>query len=277
MSRIKNLVTAKWLISNISLDNLKICDATYFLPTHNRDAEKEYVNEHIANAIRFDIDAIKDPDSDLPHMLPTREKWEQILSCLGISNEDRIIVYDNSDVVSSCRGWYNFIYFGHDKDQVSVLDGGLKKWIIEKKMTTNENTNILKSKYIARENKHLVKNINEINDNIKTKNFKVIDARSKERFNGTAPDPRKNVRSGSIPNSLCLPYKEVINSRDNTFKNRSEISKKFDEIIDSNDNNRVFSCGSGITACVLSLAYSLVNNTYSPTVYDGSWAEYGKL
>ena len=113
--------------------------------------------------------------------------------------------------------------------------------------------------------------------NIKTKNFKVIDARSKERFNGTAPDPRKNVRSGSIPNSLCLPYKEVINSRDNTFKNRSEISKKFDEIIDSNDNNRVFSCGSGITACVLSLAYSLVNNTYSPTVYDGSWAEYGKF
>ena len=157
------------------------------------------------------------------------------------------------------------------------MDGGLKKWTIDKKMTTNDNTIILKSKYIARENKHLVKNINEINDNIKTNNFKVIDARSKERFDGTAPDPRKNVRSGSIPNSLCLPFKEVINAKDNTFKNRSEISKKFDEIIDSNDNNRVFSCGSGITACVLSLAYSLVNNTYSPTVYDGSWAEYGKL
>ena len=152
-----------------------------------------------------------------------------------------------------------------------------EKWIIDKKMTTNDNTIILKSKYIARENKHLVKNINEINDNIKTNNFRVIDARSKERFDGTAPDPRKNVRSGSIPNSLCLPFKEVINAKDNTFKNRSEISKKFDEIIDSNDNNRVFSCGSGITACVLSLAYSLVNNTYSPTVYDGSWAEYGRI
>ena len=138
-------------------------------------------------------------------------------------------------------------------------------------------TNILKSKYIAKENKHLVKNINEINDNIKRNNFKVIDARSRERFEGIVPDPRKNVRSGSIPNSLCLPFKEVINSNDNTFKNKNEISKKFDEIIDLSEKNRVFSCGSGITACVLSLAYSLVNNTYSPTVYDGSWAEYGKL
>ena len=247
------------------------------MPGTNRNPYDEYLNKHIPGAIFFDLDKSSELNTKLPHMLPTREKWEEIISSLGISNKDRIVIYDNSDVVSSCRGWYNFIYFGHDKDLVSVLDGGLKKWIIEKKMTTNENTNILKSKYIARENKHLVKNINEINDNIKTKNFKVIDARSKERFNGTAPDPRKNVRSGSIPNSLCLPYKEVINSKDNTFKNRSEISKKFDEIIDSNDNNRVFSCGSGITACVLSLAYSLVNNTYSPTVYDGSWAEYGKL
>ncbi len=270
-----SLVSSDWLEKN--LKNVKIIDCSWHMPGINRNPYEEYLSKHIPGAIFFDLDKNSEQKSDLPHMLPTREKWEEILSSLGISNNDRIVVYDNSDVVSSCRGWYNFIYFGHDKDLVSVLDGGLKKWIIEKKMTTNENTNILKSKYIARENKHLVKNINEINDNIKTKNFKVIDARSKERFNGTAPDPRKNVRSGSIPNSLCLPYKEVINSKDNTFKNRSEISKKFDEIIDSNDNNRVFSCGSGITACVLSLAYSLVNNTYSPTVYDGSWAEYGKL
>ena len=111
----------------------------------------------------------------------------------------------------------------------------------------------------------------------KKKNFTIIDARSKERFNGSVPDPRKNVRSGSIPNSVCLPFKEIINSSDNTFKSVSEISKKFSEIIDLNDDKRVFSCGSGITACVLGLAYSLVNNTYSPTVYDGSWAEYGRI
>ena len=129
----------------------------------------------------------------------------------------------------------------------------------------------------AKGNKNMVKSIFEINENIEKKNFTVIDARSKERFNGSVPDPRKNVRSGSIPNSVCLPFKEIINSSDNTFKGVSEISKKFSEIIDLNDDKRVFSCGSGITACVLGLAYSLVNNTYSPTVYDGSWAEYGRI
>ena len=120
-------------------------------------------------------------------------------------------------------------------------------------------------------------NIIEVNENIEKKNFTIIDARSKERFNGSVPDPRKNVRSGSIPNSVCLPFKEIINTSNNTFKNVNEISEKFREIIDLNDDKRVFSCGSGITACVLGLAYSLVNNKYSPTVYDGSWAEYGKL
>ena len=104
----------------------------------------------------------------------------------------------------------------------------------------------------------------------------VLDARSKERFEGKVPDPRKNVRSGSIPNSLCLPFKEIINE-DGTFKNTDEISKKFMQIIDRKYNNIVFSCGSGVTACVLALAYSLVNNKYSPIIYDGSWAEYGKI
>ena len=100
--------------------------------------------------------------------------------------------------------------------------------------------------------------------------------RSKERFDGIVPDPRKNVRSGSIPNSLCLPFKEIINE-DNSFKKKDEISKIFNQIVDLKHSNIVFSCGSGVTACVLALAYSLVNNTYSPTIYDGSWAEYGKI
>ena len=122
----------------------------------------------------------------------------------------------------------------------------------------------------------MVKNKNQINSNISLSEFFVIDARSKERFEGKLPDPRKNVRSGSIPKSLCLPFKEIIN-KDNTFKKKDEISKIFNKIIDVKHKNLVFSCGSGVTACVLALAYSLVNNTYSPTIYDGSWAEYGKI
>ena len=270
-----SLVTSNWLEEN--LFDVKIIDCSWHMPGINRDPYEEFSKNHIPNAIFFDLDKNSDQTKDLPHMLPSKEKWEEIVSSMGISNKDRVIIYDNSEVLSSCRCWYNFIYFGHDKQLVSVLDGGLKKWLIENKKTTSQNSIIKKSSYIAKENKNLVKSILEINENIEQKNFTVIDARSKERFDGSVPDPRKNVRSGSIPSSVCLPFKEIINTSDNTFKSVSEISKKFSEIIDINDQNRVFSCGSGITACVLSLAYSLVNNTYSPTVYDGSWAEYGRI
>ena len=269
-----SLVTTNWLEKNIT--KVKILDCSWHMPNVNRKAYEEYHQKHIPEAIFFDLDKYSDLNTDLPHMLPDPITWENIVSSLGISNDDRIIIYDNSDVLSSCRCWYNFIYFGHNPNLVSVLDGGLKKWILEKKLTSNIQTNLTKSEYKAQENKKLVKNKNQINENINKKDFVVIDARSKERFEGKVPDPRKNVRSGSIPNSLCLPYKEIINEN-NTFKNIDEISEKFNQIIDPNNNNRVFSCGSGVTACVLALAYSLVKTKYMPTIYDGSWAEYGKI
>ena len=173
-----SLVTSDWLENNLS--DIKMIDCSWHMPGIDRNPKEEYSKNHIPGAIFFDLDKNSDQDTDLPHMLPTKEKWEEIVSSMGISNTDRIVIYDNSDVLSSCRGWYNFIYFGHDKKIVSILDGGLKKWKIENKITTNENTNIFKSKYIATENKYLVKNIKEINDNLKTNNFKVIDGRSKE-------------------------------------------------------------------------------------------------
>ena len=269
-----SLVTSDWLENN--LDKVKIIDCSWHMPDVKRNAYEEYLQEHIPNAVFFDLDKYSDANSDLPHMLPNTITWKEIVSNLGISNNDRIVIYDNSDVLSSCRCWYNFIYFGHDPKLVSVLNGGLKKWIIENKAVDNSKIKIKKSEYTSKENINLVKNINQINSNINIKDFFVVDARSKERFEGKVPDPRKNVRSGSIPNSFCLPFKEIINE-DNTFKNIEEISKKFIQIIDIKQNNIVFSCGSGVTACVLALAYSLVNNKYSPTIYDGSWAEYGKI
>ena len=269
-----SLVTSDWLENN--LDKVKIIDCSWHMPDVKRNAYEEYLGKHIPNAVFFDLDKYSDANSDLPHMLPNTITWKEIVSNLGISNNDRIVIYDNSDVLSSCRCWYNFIYFGHDPKLVSVLDGGLKKWIIENKEVNNSKIKIQKSEYKSKENINLVKNKNQINSNINIKEFFVVDARSKERFEGKVPDPRKNVRSGSIPNSFCLPFKEIINE-DNTFKNKEEISKKFMQIIDIKQNNIVFSCGSGVTACVLALAYSLVNNKYSPTIYDGSWAEYGKI
>ena len=269
-----SLVTSDWLENN--LGKVKLIDCSWHMPDVKRNACAEYLKEHIPGAIFFDLDKYSDANTDLPHMLPNQTIWEEIVSNLGISNNDRIIIYDNSDVLSSCRCWYNFIYFGHNPNLVSVLDGGLKKWTLENKVVNNSKIKIQKSKYKSQENKNLVKNKNQINSNINIKDFFVIDARSKERFEGKVPDPRKNVGSGSIPNSFCLPFNEIIN-KDNTFKNTEEISKKFMQIIDIKHNNIVFSCGSGVTACVLALAYSLVNNKYSPTIYDGSWAEYGKI
>ena len=269
-----SLVNIDWLEKN--LNKVKIIDCSWHMPQANRSGIEEYKKEHIPNAIFFDLDKNSKVDTDLPHMLTDINSWEKIMGNIGIENNDEIVIYDNSDVISSCRCWYNLIYFGHDPKLVHILDGGFKKWKKEKKTINNEIITNAISIYIANENRKLVKNKKEIDENIATNEYNIIDARSKERFDGNAPDPRKNVRSGSIPNSLCLPFKKIINE-DNTFKKKDEISKIFNQIIDLKHNNLVFSCGSGVTACVLALAYSLVDNTYSPTIYDGSWAEYGKI
>ena len=270
-----SLVDTDWLYNN--LNKVKILDSSWHLPTQNRNALKEYSNEHILNSIFFDIDKYSDKETDLPHMLPKIREWEKIVSNLGISNKDKIIVYDNSDLISSCRCWYTFIYFGHDPSLISVLNGGLKKWKKEGKPVVNDITKISKTYYSAKENKEMVKSKIEIDENISSRKFKVIDARSKERFEGKVPEPRSNVKSGSIKHSSCLPFGKLINKNDNTFMQKNELTLSFKEIIDTKDNNVVFSCGSGVTASVLALAYSLINNKYIPTIYDGSWSEYGLI
>ena len=210
-------------------------------------------------------------------MLPNEKEWEKIVSNLGIANEDRIIAYDNSDVISSCRCWYTFIFFGHNPNLVSVLNGGLLKWKKENKKTTNEDSKHEKKNYKAMKLAHLVKSKEEIDKNILEKKFQVVDARSKSRFLGLEKEPRQNVRSGSIQNSYCLPFGELIDQKDKTFLEKNIIREKFTNIGINNEKNVVFSCGSGITASVLGLAYSIINDKYLPAIYDGSWAEYGKI
>ena len=268
-----SLVESGWLENNIN--NTKILDCSWHMPDINRNGYNEYLKEHIPGSIFFDLDKYSKNNTDLPHMLPDPIVWEQIVSSLGISNNDKVIIYDYSDVISSCRCWYTFLYFGHNQNSVFVLDGGLKKWKEENRETVKSITNISKSKYFATENKKLVKNKIEIDQNILEKKFKVLDARSKKRFEGKEAEQRKGLRSGSIPGSYCLPFRQLIND-DNTFKKKDEIRLEFMSIINLEENDIVFSCGSGITASVLALAYSLINNKYSPTVYDGSWSEFGK-
>ena len=269
-----SLVSTDWLEKN--LDNVIIIDCSWHMPQTSRNGLEEYKKQHIENAIFFDLDKNSEQKTDLPHMLVDKNSWEKIVSDMGIKNQDEIVVYDNSDVISSCRCWYNFIYFGHNPKKIHVLNGGLKKWNDEKKQTTNILTKTKISKYSAIEKKELVKNKNEINKNISSNIFKVIDARSKERFEGKIPEPRKGLRSGSIKNSFCLPFSELIN-RDGTFIDKDKISKKFKSLNCDGNIDVVFSCGSGVTASVLALAYSLIDNKYMPKVYDGSWSEYGKI
>ena len=270
-----SLVSTEWLDKNHS--KVKIIDSSWHMPNANRNAYEEYKKEHIKNAIFFDIDKFSNKKTELPHMLPDEKEWEKIVSNLGITNEERIIVYDNSDVLSSCRCWYTFIFFRHKPNLISILDGGLSKWKKENRETTDKTSNHEKKNYKAKKISQLVKTKEEIDKNISEKKFQVVDARSKNRFLGLEKEPRPGIRSGSIKNSYCLPFGELINPEDKTFLEKNLIKEKFAKIGINKENNVVFSCGSGITAAVLSLAYSMINDKYLPKIYDGSWAEYGLI
>ena len=268
-----SLVETDWLEKKIK--EVKIIDCSWHMPQTKRIGLNEYKKQHIPNAIFFDLDDNSKKDTNLPHMLVDKNQWNEIVSKMGIKKEDEIVVYDNSDVVSSCRCWFNFIYFGHDPKLIHVLNGGLDKWIKENKRITNQTTNLKISQYKGSEKKELVKDKEFIDQNIKKQIFKVIDARSKERFEGKVSEPRKGLRSGKIENSFCIPFYQCLNE-DKTFKKKKELINVFKTCLKNlNEKNIVFSCGSGVTACVLALAYSLINDKYHPCIYDGSWAEYG--
>jgi len=259
------------------LGTTKIIDASWHLFAH-RNGFKEYQKEHIENAIFFDLEKNSNQKKNLPHnhFFPKKKDWEESLSKMGISNNDRVVIYDNSDLISSCRCWFQFLYFGHSPNLLFILDGGLKKWKLENRKVTSKETKITHSKYLAKENKYMIKVKSQIEENVKKKEFKILDARSKDRFEGKVNEPRPGVKSGSIENSLCLPYSECINSKDNSFLNKNILEKKF-KSLGIIENNVVFSCGSSVTASVLGVAYSLINNKYMPNIYIGSWSEYGKI
>jgi len=268
----KSLVSTNWLDKN--LENVRVFDASWHLPAAKRDAFQEFKESHIKNSLFFDIDKNSNQNSSLPHMLTKKEEWEKILSKYGINNSDHVIIYDNSDVISSCRVWYNFLYFGHSANLISILDGGLKKWLEEKRSTFKEIKNFECSKYQATENSSLVLNKNQINSNIKDKVFELVDARSRERFLGKQAEFRKELASGHIEGSKNLPFKELINESDKTFKKKKNLIDVFIKYKIDINKNLAFTCGSGITACVLGLANSIISGK-QPVIYDGSWSEYG--
>ena len=268
------LVSTDWL--NENLNKVKIIDASWHLDK-KRNAIEEYNENHIENAIFFDLDRNSNQKKDLPHghFLPSKNDHEKSISEMGITNTDRIIIYCNSNLISSCRAWFQFIYFGHNPKLVSVLNGGMKKWKLENRKITNAKTKIIPSNYKAKENKNMIKVKSQIDDNIKRKEFTILDARSKNRFLGLEPEPRPGIKSGSIEGSKSMPLGEIVNPNDNTFLDKEKLRDLFNSSM-VNSNKIVMSCGSSVSAASLALAYSLINVDYIPKIYIGSWTEYGK-
>ncbi len=269
-----SLVSTNWLDNN--LNKVKIIDASWHLDK-NRNAIEEYNKEHIKNAIFFDLDKNSNQRKDLSHghFLPPTTGHEKSISEIGIVNTDRIIIYCYSDLISSCRAWFQFLYFGHDPKLVSILNGGMKKWKLEERKVTNLKTKIIPSKYKARENNNMIKVKSQIDENKKKKEFTVLDARSKNRFLGLEPEPRPGIRGGSIEGSKSLPLSELVNTKDNTFLDKKKLKDVFN-IKGINTNKIVMSCGSSVSASSLALAYSIINDDYMAKIYIGSWTEYGK-
>ena len=266
------LKSTSWLCENIG--RVKILDASWHMPNSNRNALVEFNKNHIESSIFFDLDKNSNQKVSLPHMLPELEEWEKIVSKLGIKNNDHIVVYDNSDVLSASRCWFTFLYFGHDMNLISVLDGGLKKWKLENRPLSNEKVNFPETNYKASIKENLVINLDQVEKNIEKREFCLIDARGEKRFKGLVEEPRKNLRKGNVRGSKNLPFSKIINSEDNTFKKKEELENIFLNHDIKVNEKLAFSCGSGITACVLGLASAIISNEL-PIIYDGSWAEYG--
>ena len=250
---------------------IKILDATFYLPDSGLNAEKEYNDKHIKGAVFFDINKIADPQNSLPHMIPSKEIFSEMMKNLGLNNDDEIIIYDNSPILSSARAWFLLRYFNHNK--IFILKGGIKNWLKHNGMITSDLTVINKGNFTAQnEKKDLVKNLSNMIE-ISNKNDQLIlDARSYNRYLGTAKEPRPGLPSGHIPNSKSLPSSDLIN-KDGILKNEEELKVIFNNNEISQDDSIIATCGSGVSACVISLALFTLGKFDVP-IYDGSWTEW---
>ena len=264
-------IEPKTLMSKLGDINLKILDATFYLPDSGLVAEDEYKKKHIPNAIFFDINKIADPNNSLPHMIPSKDLFSKMMQNIGLNKDDEIIIYDNSPFLSSARAWFLFRYFGHDK--ISIMQGGIKNWKNYGGNITQGNVVLEKGNYIASaERKELVVNLNEMILASQNKKNVILDARSKKRFLGEALEPRPNLPSGHIPNSKSLPSSDLIN-KEGYLKSKDEMNQIFSNINVNTNDKIIATCGSGVSACVISIALFCLGKTDTP-IYDGSWTEW---
>jgi thiosulfate/3-mercaptopyruvate sulfurtransferase len=264
------LISAHWLKKNFKNKNIKILDASWYLPNINRNPKKEYTNKRIPKAAFFDIDDICDLSSNLPHMLPSKSIFENKVSDLGLKSNDIIIVYCREGVLSSPRVWWMFKYFGHKK--VFVLNGGFKAWTFANGEIISGPEKIKQTKYkVGRVKKKLNFTYEELLLTKKQKeNYSILDARPTRRFFKLDPEPRKNIGKGNIKGSKNLEFSLL--ELNGFYKTKSEVRDIFKKNIKNNDKI-ICTCGSGISACSLAFSLAIIGNL-NWSVYDGSWTEW---
>lgn len=267
----RTLVSTGWLARHLDDPDIRILDASWYLPDMKRDARAEYDLGHVPGARFFDIDEISDHRSGLPHMAPQPEKFVSRMRAMGVGDGHQVVVYDGAGLFSAARVWWLFRLMG--KADIAVLDGGFPKWKAEGRQVEDAPP-VMRDRHVtvSRQNQ-LVKDVTQVAAASKLEDHEILDARSPGRFRGEEPEPREGLRSGHIPGSTCIHYRTLLND-DGTMKPVSELRTVFEGAGADLSRPVITTCGSGVTAAILNLGLERIGHRHH-ALYDGSWAEWG--
>lgn len=265
------IVSTSWLASHIDAPDVRVVDASWHLPSAGRDARAEYEACHIPGAVFFDIDAISDPHSPLPHMAPSPEMFASRVRKLGLGDGVRIVVYDSSGIFSAPRAWWLFRLMGHE--DVVVLDGGMKAWLAEGRPTEDLPPVGKERHFTARRRIDLVRDMAQVAAKLDTGDAQIVDARPAGRFLGTTPEPREGLPSGHMPGAYNVPWSAVVDPGTGRMLEPAALASVFESAGVDLSRRIVTSCGSGVSACVLALGLARLG-LWDVPVYDGSWSEW---
>ncbi len=267
----EQLVSTKWLAGELGKPDLKVIDASYFLPGSGRDAKAEYLDAHIPGAVFLDLDEVADTDSPLPHMLPSEHKFASRMQSLGLRDGDRFVVYDNSPLHSAARAWWMLKTFG--AHYVAILDGSLQKWQAEGRPVESGKPEVRHGHFTPYRDSKAVADKAFVTSLLGQDSHQIVDARSASRFTGEEGEPRAGMAAGHIPGSRNLPQSQLFNP-DNTWKRGEDLQAAFMAAGVDLNKPMVTTCGSGVTAAVLLFGAHLLGKT-DIMLYDGSWSEWG--
>ena len=267
------LVSTGWLADRIGAESLWVVDGSWYLPTSGRDARAEYLAGHLPGAVFFDLDAISDGRSALPHMLPSARQFAEQVGALGIGAGDDVVVYDGSGAnMSAARVWWMFRAFGHGR--VAVLDGGLPKWRAEGRTLELGDVSLPPARFTAREiAEGAVHDLASLLRSRERGDEQIVDMRSAGRFAGEESEPRPGLRGGHIPGSRNLPYNSLVQA-DGTLLPSEALRHRITAAGVDPSRPIVATCGSGVSACALILALHRLGHD-RVALYDGAWAEWG--